>query len=175
MEAELKELSSFYIKELSRLKDFLERGETARIWYSQSPYALCGLYFLCHWLRNCQNPVHVVELPRYRIKENTLISYQGWGEVCPEEFALFLSCEKELSFVERRLYTSRWGELVQENAPLRASVNGRLVSAEGDFYDFSYGGRSRTSLKSRRGSSEISWEPIIWGSGIGGTPGGLTL
>lgn len=37
---------------------------------------------------------------------------------------------------EIRMYAEMWGELVLENAPLRAVVNGTVLSVSEDFYDF---------------------------------------
>lgn len=64
-----------------------------------------------------------------------VISYSHWGEVRPDEFELFLSFEKKLKTVEKELYAKRWQELVIENSPLRAIVNGILLSVPEIFYD----------------------------------------
>ena len=51
MEKELKQTADVYVKELSRLKRFLDDGETVRIWYSDAPYSRCGFYHLCRILQ----------------------------------------------------------------------------------------------------------------------------
>lgn len=133
---ELGKLGEVYAGELGRLKDFLEAGETVRIWYSDAPYSLCGLYWLSGILVNYKNPIRAVKLPGYRVTGNQVISYQNWGEVAAEEFAWFLRYERELPPEELRLYRTMWNELKEENGPLRAVINGRLVSVQEDFYDF---------------------------------------
>ena len=133
---ELKETGSIYVKQLEKIRTHLEKGGEIRIWYSDSPYAKCGFCFLCHWLRMFENTIYVVKLPEYREKGNVIISFQGWGEVAPEEFEWFLQYEKELSKLERKRYAECWNELMKDNSPLRAVINGQLVSIEEDFYDF---------------------------------------
>ena len=44
------------------------RGEAMRIWYSDAPYAVCGLYQVCSMLKDCDCPVLVVKLPEYQLK-----------------------------------------------------------------------------------------------------------
>ncbi len=136
LESELKEAGTIYSKELQRLKNYLADGESIRIWYSNSPYSLCGLYFLCDFLRDYKNAVWVVKLPEYKINENCTVSYQNWGEVAPEEFGEFLQYERQLSLEERQMFASRWTELIEENMPLRAVVNGKLLGVPEEFYDF---------------------------------------
>jgi len=81
----LKELSmagKMYINELNRLVGFLKNGEPIRIWYSNSPYSLCGLYYLCNILRNYSNDIFVVKLPEYvQTSKSTITKYSNWGEV----------------------------------------------------------------------------------------------
>lgn len=136
MEEELKGLGDVYIKELQRLIRFLEDGEAVRIWYSDAPYSRCGFYSLCQILKKYENEIRVVKLPAYVVWGKNIISYANWGEVAAEEFAGFLSYEKKLSKDEVRLHASLWSELVEDNSPLRAVVNGRVFGVPEDFYDF---------------------------------------
>lgn len=134
--AELREIGDLYAQELHRLQKFLDDGETIRIWYSDAPYSRCGLYHLCHLLMKRDNEIHVVKLPEYAVQKNIIISYQNWNEAAPEEFAGFLSYEKKLSKEEVRLYAAMWSDLMEDNSPLRAVVNGKVLSVPEDFYDF---------------------------------------
>jgi hypothetical protein len=43
--------------------------------------------------------------------------------------------ERELPAAEKRLHSDLWKALKAENAPLRAVVNGKLISVPEDFYD----------------------------------------
>ena len=86
-----------------------------RIWSSDAPQEKCGLYWLVAQLEplGWENlDVSLVELPAFLEREDgVVVQYRAWGEVCPEE-------------------------LRRENAPLRAVLNGRLVSAPETLYDF---------------------------------------
>lgn len=125
-----------YCKELKRLEAFLREGQAVRIWYSDAPYSRCGYYFVNHFLKEYENPISVVKLPEYRVKKNTVTVYHNWGNMPAEEFSYFLQYEQILSKTERRRNESLWSELVADNSPLRAVVNGEVIGVEEDFYDF---------------------------------------
>ena len=136
MEEELKQTGDIYANELQRLKRFLEEGEAIRIWYSDAPYSRCGFYSLCRLLLKYDNEIRVVRLPEYVAREKRIICYRHWGEVSAEEFAGFLPLEKTLTRDEVKMYAALWNELVVDNSPLRAVINGRVVGVPEDFYDF---------------------------------------
>jgi len=134
---ELRMAGKLYINELNRLAGFLKKGEPIRIWYSNSPYSLCGLYYLCTILRNYSNDIFVVKLPEYaQTEKNTITNYSNWGEVSAEEFSQFLAYEKKMTMTEIRMFSNLWAELVEDNSPLRAMINGNLIGVPEDFYDF---------------------------------------
>ena len=135
-EEELKNAGDVYAKELYRLMEFLDHGEAVRIWYSDTPYSRCGFYSLCQILKGYENEISAVKLPAHIVRENCIVSYQSWSEVSAEEFAGFLPYEKALSKEEVRMYAMLWSELIEENSPLRAVVNGKVLSVPEDFYDF---------------------------------------
>lgn len=135
-EAELKETGEVYAKELLRLRRFLDDGEAVRIWYSDAPYSRCGFYHLCQILRQYENEIWAVKLPEYIVREKCITVCKNWGEVAAEEFAGFLSYEKKLSGNEIRMFANEWSELVGDNSPLRAVINGKVLGVPKDFYDF---------------------------------------
>ncbi len=135
-DAELKRAADAYINERTRLENYLKDGETVRIWYSDAPYSRCGLYSLCTMLQKYENKVCAVKLPEYNICPDSIVCRQNWGEVAAEEFAAFLHYEKELTQKEIRMYAAFWKKLAEDNSPLRAVVNGRVVGVPEDFYDF---------------------------------------
>lgn len=112
-------------------------GEPIRVWYSLQPDELCGFYWLMAQLdgiRDC--PIRAVKLPQYvETGHDRMISHTCWGEVAEEEWQGFLPLEQPVPPNVRRSAAWRWQELREENAPLRAEVNGRLVSVPEDFYD----------------------------------------
>ena len=122
--------------QMQRLKIYLEAGESIRIWYSDAPYSRCGLYHLCNILNCYENEIRLIKLPEYVVHGKTIVFYKNWGEVAAEEFAGFLSGERIVSKEEIRMYASLWNELVEDNSPLRAIVNGKMIGVPEDFYDF---------------------------------------
>ncbi|MDO4322623.1 MAG: DUF3658 domain-containing protein [Lachnospiraceae bacterium] len=136
-DAELMQLCDFYCTEMERLKAYLEAGEPVRVWYSDVPYSRCGFCQVCTVLQNYQNEVSVVKLPEYRIRtDHSIVSYKSWSETAAEEFAGFLYLEKKLSREEIQMYAMAWRILQEDNSPLRAFVNGKLIGVPEDFYDF---------------------------------------
>lgn len=134
--SEFKRMFDTSANEMARLKEYLEKGEAIRIWYSNAPYSRCGFYSLCAILQQYENEIHTIKLPEYSVQTNSIVMHKDWGEVAAEEFAAFLPCEKKLSKEEIRMYAIWWRELVEDNSPLRAMVSGRLVGVREDFYDF---------------------------------------
>lgn len=126
-----------YINEIARLRQFAKQGESIRLWYSDAPYSLCGFYHACSILEKYNCKVSVVKLPSHiRLSDTTLQFFISWGEVEAGKFHQFLDLEKELNVCERKTFASRWLELKEENAPLRAMINGTLIGVNEDFYDF---------------------------------------
>ena len=111
-------------------------GEPIRVWKSNTPYSACAFAFLCDALRNIECKINTISLPEYwKISDNTIQSYADWTEILPGHFHRFLTLEREISNNEKRMQSSLWNDLRAENAPLRALVNGKLISVPEDFYD----------------------------------------
>ncbi|HJC74583.1 MAG TPA: DUF1835 domain-containing protein [Candidatus Mediterraneibacter faecavium] len=126
-----------YSNELKRLCEFLEKGEPVRIWYSNAPYSVCGFCHLCSILQNYENEIFAVKLPEYEVRQDhTIVSSSHWGEAAPEVFIRCLSYEKRLSKLELKMYAWNWAELQEDNSPLRAVINGKVLGVPEDFYDF---------------------------------------
>lgn len=136
IDQELKLTGEVYLNELLRLKEYLENGETIRVWYSDTPHSICGFYSLCQILQKYKNEIHIVKLPEYMVRKTSIISYRNWGEVSAEEFAEFLTYESVLTKEEVRMYAQLWTELTEDNSPLRAMINGKVTGVSEDFYDF---------------------------------------
>ena len=136
IDQELKLTGEVYLNELLRLKEYLENGETIRVWYSDTPYSICGFYSLCQILQKYKNEIHIVKLPEYMVRKTSIRSYRNWGEVSAEEFAEFLTYESVLTKEEVRMYAQLWTELTEDNSPLRAMINGKVTGVSEDFYDF---------------------------------------
>ena len=111
-------------------------GDHIRIWADQTPDSACGLLHAASLLKGTEASVSLMLLPPWRVQsDSTVVLYQGWGEVPPEEFGLFLNLEQPLTPIVLRMLADRWRCLQEEHAPLRAIVNGRVRSVGADFYD----------------------------------------
>ena len=118
-----------------RLLDAAAQGEPVRIWYSDAPGEACGLLHAAALLEGLPCPVWAVKLPGVVPTDEGWKEYGGWCDVSPEEFAAFVGEQRLLSAAERRALAGHWRRLTQENAPLRAVVNGRVRSVSEAFYD----------------------------------------
>lgn len=123
--------------DLSELRMRAERGEPLRVWYSQDPDEMAGFWWLMSELEYLEDiEIHGIELPSYYEQpDGTVIIWDKWGEVSPEEWALFLAETKPVPRNYRRGCAMEWQQLVWEDAPLRAMVNGKLVSASEKLYE----------------------------------------
>ena len=124
---------------LKRIKERMAAGEAIRIWYSNNPDEMCGIYWFMYWLnKNMPNEQEVilVKLPEWEEGENgEIIQRQSFGEVDAENWHQYLPLQKKATQVLRKMFAIRWQELKKENAKIRACLNGKLVSVSEDIYD----------------------------------------
>lgn len=117
----------------------VQNGESMRIWVSREPDTVCGLYWLMEQLRPVgleKLNVTVVELPEWEKRpDGCIVQNTGWGEIEPYRFGEMALLEKKLPVNLLRGMANRWAELRQENATLRAVLNGKLVSVPDSLYD----------------------------------------
>ena len=115
------------------------QGEPVRVWCSDQADDLCGLYWLLTQLESLKMPcgaVSRVMLPRWEVRpDGDVETHAGWHEVSPGAWGRYLPMEEPLPAAVRRACAHRWRVLQRENAPLRAQVNGQLISVPEDFYD----------------------------------------
>jgi len=113
------------------------QGEELRIWTSDCPDDRCGLVWLLAQLDGKEHrKVWLVKLPDWVARpDNTLVRYRGWGEVEPEAWMELASHQQEAPAILFRACRHDWKTLQQENAPLRAVVNGSLMGVPETFYD----------------------------------------
>lgn len=133
---EIKKAVNLYDNEQKRLLDFISKGESIRIWYSDAAYSMCGLYYVCSLIKNFSSMVYVVKMPAYIELNNRIIEYKHWGEIIPEKFNDFLIYEKKVPNLLIDRYSEKWQELKNESSPLRVNINGELIGVPEDFYDF---------------------------------------
>lgn len=150
--------------EIETVRSRIANGEDARIWYSSTPDELCGLYWLMDELRELpegHGKLLGIRLPELDEHGDSIRTYQGWGEIEPGEFHRFLDLAQPISDTLRIHYFSNgWKNLNEENAPLRAVLNGKLMSAPESLYD-SY---IQEEIGKQPGQF---WEPMVIGNIIG--------
>lgn len=123
---------------LSSLLERYRRGEELRLWYSHTPDEECGMDWLMAQLQPLkgQAAVRLVCLPHWEYgKENTVIERGTWGEVAPGEWGAYLSRQETARPDLVSACAMEWRRLREENAPLRAVLNGRLQSVPEELYD----------------------------------------
>ena len=126
-------------KSYAILMEQVQKGEPIRVWVSREPDAMCGLYWLMEQLIPIgleKLDVTLVELPAWeRGPDGCIVQYTGWGEIEPYRFGEMALLGKKLPINYLRSLANRWEELQQENATLRAVLNGKLVSVPDSLYD----------------------------------------
>ena len=96
-----------------------------------------GFFWLMYELEDLEEiQIHGITLPPYfECANGDVIVWEKWEEVAPEEWSLFLSCENPIPRNYRRGCALEWQQMLWENTPFRAMVNGKLVSASETLYD----------------------------------------
>ncbi|WP_088189237.1 DUF3658 domain-containing protein [Desulfosporosinus sp. FKA] len=126
-------------EDLKKVQGRAERGESLRIWYSNQPDEMCGLYWFMDQLNQWKVPskqVAIVKLPEWEADEKeNIVRKSGWGEVAPAEWHRYLALQKPVLPVFEQSCAAHWQELQKENAPLRATLNGQLISVPETLYD----------------------------------------
>lgn len=134
-----KDIMKRITRNLKAIQKEVEEGQAVRIWYSNQPDELCGLYWFINQLRQwnkLENEVYLIKLPEWEISENgNMVQKFGWGDVAPEEWNHYLRWQQLASPSFKQYCISSWRNLQNENAPLRAILNGHLVSVQENIYD----------------------------------------
>ena len=109
-----------------------------RIWYSHSPHEYCGLCWLLFELNRRLDElpeIFLVRLPDFIEKEGCMLTYKDWSEVSKTEIENCCCLAKPISKASFLHFSSEWKEMLKQNTPLRAVVNGHVQSVPEDFYD----------------------------------------
>lgn len=124
---------------LEKLLNRAKQGEQLRIWASGQPDDACGLCWLMEQLMDARLEkldVALVLLPGFCEKPGgTAVLHSGWGELSAQEWNQVAGLSQKIPAALCQAMAACWQELRAQNAPLRAVVNGRLVSAPAAFYD----------------------------------------
>lgn len=123
------------------LQEVLSRsidGEPIRIWYSNQPDEACGLCWFMAQLESLRQPygdVVLIPLPPTEQRGNTVVRHTSWSEIAPEDWISYLPLEQPASPAFCKACAQKWHALQRENAPLRAVINGQLLSVSETLYD----------------------------------------
>lgn len=125
--------------DLKALRERVAAGKTIRIWYSDQPDERCGFYWLmtqpAQW-KECRGQIYTVKRPEAETdREGNWIRMLSWSEAAPGEWHRYLALQALASPTFCRSCAADWRILQEENAPLRAMLNGRLVSMPETLYD----------------------------------------
>lgn len=113
-------------KDVEILLKTIKAGKNVRIWRSNEPHNICAFLLLCDFLYEYEINVYCVDLPS---------EYLSWSHLESKMFPALLSNSYMLSAEEINHYRNTWRMLQEENAPLRAIVDGKITSVSEDFYD----------------------------------------
>lgn len=123
-------------KDMITFLSLAKQKKAVRIWTSNAPYELCGLYYTCYLDHSYQCPIYLVSLPEFiEVKQQELLYCKSWKTVPLNAHPALLSSQRVLTSMEIQEYANRCQALMQEYASLRANVNGTLISIRDDFYD----------------------------------------
>lgn len=126
-------------EDLKTIRERATVGEGFRIWYSNQPDEMCGLFWFMAQLNQWNvydGQVSIVKLPEWEADENgCFVRKNCWAEVTPEEWRRYHAFQKTVFSGFIQSCSSQWQELQAESAPLRAVLNGQLVSMSEKLYD----------------------------------------
>ena len=142
----------------------ISAGEPLRIWYSNQPDEMCGLHwFMAQLVRlemPCEN-ISVVRLTDWEVDGNgALIGSCGWGGVKPGDWHRYLDLQEKVTPELCKGLANHWQQLQRENAPLRAVLNGQLLSVAETIYD-------EFILREIEAEGEVFHEAMIIGRVLG--------
>lgn len=132
-----KEMIAAADKNLAKVRERFAKGETMRIWYSDNPDEMSGLYWLMAQIKQWRiaGEIYLVKLPSFYEEKQSVVYPASWGEIPPGKWHKFIPSQQKASELLVSSLARRWQELQTENAPLRAVINGKIQSVAEDFYD----------------------------------------
>ena len=123
------------LRDLSVLKERLKAKEPVRVWYSDYPESLCGFFWACTLFRDYDSEIYAMYAPKSDVHKNNRHLAKGWGSFNQFSLGDYFDLQRLLSREEIETCAEHWDMLVEQNAPLRAVINGIPVSVDKDFYD----------------------------------------
>lgn len=132
---ELKESISSYCRDLERVVEAARNGEEIRVWNEISPASISGFYHLCSVLDPYDVGFEYIEIPHNFIDLGDPTSDLMENAIY-DHLEDLKKLQTSVSYLDVNYYSLFWEQLAEENAPLRAMVNGQLISVPEDIFDF---------------------------------------
>lgn len=133
------ELFSRAAENLAIVRRRANEGQPLRIWYSSLPDEMCGLYWFMSQLNQWNmrdGQVSLVRLPEWEADgDGNIVQKSGWAEVAPQDWGRYRTLQQPVPPLYIQCCAYHWQALREENAPLRALLNGRVVSMPETLYD----------------------------------------
>lgn len=115
------------------------QGERIRLYYSDQPDEACGAWWLMNQLTEAgltNAEVTAVKLPSFwQTPAGDILELTAWGEVPPHQWGHLAQQGQTWKDNLIRYLSEQWQQRKRENAPLRAVINGSLISAPDTLYD----------------------------------------
>ena len=139
------ELKKEYTKELKstrssirRVEEILTKGQSVRLWLSNTANDRCGLYWLCYFAKNYSSEISIVLCPGYEYSRDVRTAHvqQNWASFSDPDFVKkFAPTARVLDEHEKAAYAREWTLLVKENSLLRVLIDNTIVSVDESFFD----------------------------------------
>ena len=133
---QLKEQINQYSENVKCLIQAAKDGEKIRIYNDDSPGDACGFAFTCYLLDPYDVGISYVEIPMMIHEPEYTIAYPSFEEILYNYFDETLALAVDIPYYDINYYSTIWHNLVEENGPLRAVLNGQIVSVPENIYDF---------------------------------------
>ena len=152
---QLREAIYSYVDNVHTLIEGAQSGEPICIYSENSPGDVSGFIFVCSLLDPYDIGVQYVELPQIVHNPDYTTMFPSLENILYQYLDYVLSLKVEVPYFDVNFYATVWEALRIENSPLRAVVNGQLMSVSDDIYDVLILNRFEVSKLESRAIGEI--------------------
>lgn len=110
----------------------ISNSNSITIWYSNSPNELYYLYFIVNKFIN--KNIKVIALDKKNIS-NGYLKYSCSGDVYFKDIPYFIQYKRTLTVEEKKIYSKKYLEILQQKGDLLVKVNDELKIVESNYYD----------------------------------------
>lgn len=123
------DIDNFFINQMQEIETFNQKvkdDHNVVIWISNESHTLCGLAFICDYLRKSDCNICTVTVPKKII---------NWSCVSPHDYDKYIKNKIKLNKSDILINGDLWRKLKIENSELRVLEDGKLISVSEDYYD----------------------------------------